>query len=110
MRVFDHIGMTTTVQQPEERFVAKTRVWVTDHQKHPFRIEWLRYEPDSPVPDLLRNACHVAWRVDDISKESEGLTVILPPFASVAGHVVGFYQTQDGAIVELMEYEEDRHV
>ena len=52
----------------------------------------------------------MAWRVDDIAKESEGLTVILPPFASVAGHVVGFYQTQDGAIVELMEYEEDRHV
>ncbi len=110
MRVFDHIGLTTTLQQPEERYVVKTKVWVTDPKKHPFRIEWLRYEADSPVPDLLRNACHVAWRVDDIEKESRGLKVILPPFASVAGHVVGFFQTQDGAIVELMEYEEEHDV
>ena len=110
MRVFDHIGITTTVKQPNERYVAKTKVWVTDHQQHPYCVEWLRYEPDSPVPDLLRNTCHVAWRVDSIEKEAQGLKVILPPFASVPGHVVGFYQTPDGAIVELMEYEEDRHV
>ncbi len=106
MRVFDHIGMTTKEKQPNERYVAKTKVWVTDPHLHPFRVEWLRYEADSPVPDILRDACHVAWRVDDIEKESQGLEVLLPPFASVAGHVVGFFRTPDGIIVELMEYED----
>ncbi|NLC32586.1 MAG: VOC family protein [Clostridiales bacterium] len=104
MRVFDHIGMTTTQKMPNERYVQRTKVWVTDPQLHPFKIEWLRYEEDSTVPDILRNSCHVAWHVDDIAAESKGLKVILAPFSSVAGHVVGFFQTEDGAIVELMEY------
>ncbi|NLA54175.1 MAG: hypothetical protein GX858_07495, partial [Clostridiales bacterium] len=73
-------------------------------QLHPFKIEWLRYEEDSTVPDILRKSCHVAWHVDDIAAESVGLKVIIAPFSSVAGHVVGFFQTDDGAIVELMEY------
>lgn len=104
MREFDHIGLPTAVRQPSERYVARTKVWVTDPKLHPFRVEWLRYEEDSPVPDLLRSACHIAWHVDDILVESAGLKIILPPFDSVAGHRVGFFQTEDGAIVELMEY------
>ena len=104
MRVFDHIGMTTTKKMPNERYVQQTKVWVTDPQLHPFKIEWLRYEDESTVPDILRNSCDVAWHVDDIAAESVGLKVIIAPFSSVAGHVVGFFQTDDGAIVELMEY------
>lgn len=108
MRTFDHIGLSTTIRQPNERYVARTKVWVTDPKLHPFSVEWLRYEEDSRVPDLLRGACHVAWHVDDIARESIGLKVILPPFDSVAGHRVGFFQTEDGAIVELMEYTQEK--
>jgi hypothetical protein len=46
---FDHIGIVTTEKKAGERFVPATKVWVTDFQKHPFHIEWLRFEPDSPV-------------------------------------------------------------
>ena len=67
-------------------------------------MEWLRYLPESAVPDKLRQSPHVAFRVDSIERESEGLAVLLPPFASVAGHRVGFFETPDGAVVELMEY------
>lgn len=104
MRTFNHIGLKTETPMPGERFVAKTRVWVTDPASHPFQVEWLRYEEDSPVSPAIRNRPHIAFRVDDIAAESRGLTVLIAPFASVAGHVVGFYQTGDGAVVELMEF------
>ena len=104
MKEFDHVGMTTTEQQPGERFVAKTRVWVTDPHLHPFRVEWLRYEPDSTVSVFMQKHPHVAYHVDSIEKESKGMEVLIEPFASVAGHVVGFFKTSDGVIVELMEY------
>ena len=103
-KTFDHVGITTSLPQPEERFVEKTRVWVTDPLKHPFRVEWLRYEPDSTVPDELKNNPHVAYKVDSIDKESRGLVTMIEPFASVANHRVGFFKTGDGLIVELMEY------
>ena len=96
--------MTTTQRQPGERFVEKTRVWVTDPHLHPFRVEWLRYEPDSTVCEFMQIHSHVAYHVDSIEKESQGLEVLIAPFASVAGHVVGFFKTSDDVIVELMEY------
>ena len=104
MKEFDHVGMTTTEKQPGERFVEKTRVWVTDPHLHPFRVEWLRYEPDSTVCEFMQTHPPVAYHVDAIEKESQGLEVLIEPFASVAGHVVGFFKTSDDVIVELMEY------
>jgi hypothetical protein len=100
---FDHVGIVTTERKAEEVFVAATRVWITDFQKHPFHIEWLRFEPDSPVTGPVRTMPHVAYRVDSIPEAARGLKVLLEPFdAGIA--VVGFYQTADGAVVEFMEY------
>ena len=104
MRTFDHMGVPTTQKQPKERYVQRTHVWVTDPHEHPFAVEFLRYEPDSPSPQVLKEQCHIAFHVDSIAEESKGLTVLQEPFASVAGHVVGFYLTPDGVPVELMEF------
>jgi hypothetical protein len=99
---FSHIGIVTTEKKPGERFVEATRVWVTDFQNHPFHVEWLRFEPDSPVHGPIREMSHVAYEVDSIKEASKGLKELLAPFdAGIA--VVGFYQTEDGALVEFME-------
>jgi hypothetical protein len=100
---FDHIGIVTTEKKPNARFVAATKVWVTDFKSHPFHVEWLRFEPDSPVTGPVREQPHVAYRVDDIRTAAKGMKVLLEPFdAGIAR--VGFYQTDDGAVVEFMEY------
>lgn len=100
---FDHVGFITDEKKPGERFVPATKVWVTDIASHPYRVEWLRFEPDSPVTGPVRNQPHVAFRVDSIAEAAKGLKVLLEPFdAGIAK--VGFYQTADGAVVEFMEY------
>lgn len=104
MRTFDHIGLKTLQKQPGERFVEKTKVWVTDPHTHPFHVEWLRYEADSTVSEYMQTNPHIAFHVDSIAKEREGLETLIEPFSSVAGHVVGFFRSDDGVIVELMEY------
>lgn len=104
--IFDHIGLITEEKKEGEDFVAATKVWVTSPREHPFNIEWLRFEPDSPVTGPVRTQPHVAFRVDNLKKASEGLDVLLEPF-DVGFATVGFYQTADGAVVELMEYKEN---
>ena len=100
---FDHIGLITTEKKPNETFVAATKVWVTDIASHPYRVEWLRFEPDSPVQGPVRDQPHVAFRVDRIAEAAQGLKVLIEPFdAGIAR--VGFYQASDGAVVEFMEY------
>lgn len=103
---FDHIGIVTTEKKPGEIFIKATRVWVTDCAKHPYRVEWLRYEPDSPVTGPVRQGPHVAYRVESIAEASQGLKVLLPPF-DVGFAVVGFYQADDGAVVEFMQYKQE---
>ena len=100
--VFSHIGIITDEKKSGERFVPATRVWVTNFQNHPFHVEWLRFEPDTPVTGPVRNMPHVAYEVDSIAEASKGMKELLAPFeAGIA--VVGFYQSKDGALVEFME-------
>ena len=100
---FDHIGLITDEKKKGEIWIEKTKVWVTDPKKHPFRIEWLRFREDSPVKGPVREKVHIAFRVKDIREASKGMKVLLEPFDS-GMDVVGFYELEDGAVVEFMEY------
>lgn len=101
---FEHIGLITTEKKAGEDWVESTRVWVTNPKEHPFRVEWLRYEPDSPVTGPVREKSHVAYNVENLDEASQGLKVLLEPF-EVGGFVrVGFYEYTDGSVVELMQY------
>jgi hypothetical protein len=87
--------------------VEATRVWVTNPRAGGFNIEWLRFEPDSPVTGLLREQPHVAYRVDDLGRALEGHTVLAEPFDPTSRGDdflrVAFIDV-DGAVVELMQY------
>ena len=67
---FSHIGLITDEQKEGEIFVEATRVWITDFVKHPFHVEWLRFEPDTPLTGPVRNQPHVAYHVDSIEEAS----------------------------------------
>ncbi|TML88468.1 MAG: hypothetical protein E6G08_07895 [Actinobacteria bacterium] len=70
-------------------------------------VEWLRFEPDSPVTGLLREQPHVAYRVDDVESAIEGHNVLAEPF-DPTGRGDNFLRVAfvevDGAVVELMQY------
>ena len=100
---FDHIGIITTEKKKDETFVAATRVWITDFQTHPFRVEWLRFEPDSPVTGPVREMPHLAYSVDDLAAHGKGMNVLLEPF-DVGFATVAFFQTNDGAVIEFIQY------
>ncbi len=100
---FDHIGIVTEEKKNNETFVPATRVWVTDYKNHPYKVEWLRYEPDTPVTGPVRNCPHVAYRVDNLDEAAKGMRALLDPF-DVGFAVVGFFLSEDGAVVELMQY------
>ncbi len=106
---FDHVGLITEKKKDDENWVEDTRVWVTDPKDHPFHVEWLRYETDSPVKGPVREKPHIAFRVESLAEASKDLKVLLEPF-EVGGFLrVGFYEYRDGAVVELMEYLGDKN-
>lgn len=105
---FDHVGIVTNEKKPGAVFVEATRVWVTNLEDHPYRVEWLYFEPDSPVTGPLREGPHVGFRVDSVDaihEASKGLKVLLEPF-DAGFAVAGFYQTPDGALIEFVTYKD----
>lgn len=105
---FEHIGLITDEKKDREDWVEATRVWVTNPKQHPFKVEWLRFEPDSPITGPVREKPHVAYRVDNLEKAARGLKVLIEPF-EVGGFVrAGFYEYEDGSVVELMQYIGDK--
>lgn len=104
-RQFHHVGLRAMDPLPGENFVESTRVWVTDPNKHPQRIEYLRYEPDSYLDDRFKDTPHVAWVVDDIVPWIEGKEIAIapfdvgdPPFSRVA------FVWEEGMISEYMAF------
>ena len=106
MLEFHHIGLPTDESHPGEYYVEDTKVWVTDPRKHPYRVEYLRFEKDSPVTGPVRDMPHVAYRVDDIHAAIKDENVILEPFQPSPNFTVAF-MLKDGAVIECMQFEKE---
>ncbi len=104
-RRFHHVGLRAMEPQPAENFVAATRVWVTDPNQHPQRIEYLRYEPDSYLDDAFKNTPHVAYVVADIEPWMDGKAIAIPPFdVGEPPFVRVVFVYEDGMISEYMAF------
>jgi hypothetical protein len=104
-RRFHHIGLRAVDPQPDENFVESTRVWVTDPNEHPNRIEWLRYEPDSYLSDEFKDSPHVAYVVDDVGPWIEGKEIAIPPFeVGDPPFATVVFVWEDGWISEYMAF------
>ncbi len=106
MRQFHHVGVITDEPQPNEIYVEETKVYVTNPNEHPYKIEYLRFEPDTPVTGPVRNQPHIAFKVPDLEKELAGAEILLGPFQAMENLKVVFVLIDD-AVYEFMEFTDD---
>jgi len=107
MRRYHHLGIPTTERRAGERHLAEFGVFVSGYETSPYGIEWMRWEPHSPLPDLVKTVPHVAFEVDDLAAEMAGHEVLIAPNSPSPGLTVAFI-VDDGAPVELMKYEREQ--
>ena len=103
MLVFDHVGITAHEPQPGEDWVEQSRCWVTNPRNHPEHIEFLRYEPDSTVPEVIKNNPHVAFRVEDTRAAHRGTEILIPPFV-VGDFLEVVFVLKHNTVFEYMRY------
>ena len=103
MREFHHVGLISDKKRENETYIPDSKCYITDCQSHPFGVEWLRFEPDSSAPEMLKTSTHVAFKVDDLDKAIQGQNVLLKPFSPMEGVRVAFIVTEDAALIELMQ-------
>ena len=104
MRRFHHVGIITDEPQSGEIFVAEAKVHVTNPRDHSYHVEYLRFEPDSPVCGPVRDQPHMAFVVDNLDAAIAGEEVLLGPFRAMEGLRVVFI-LKDEAVFEFMEFD-----
>ena len=104
---FNHIGIPTGERFAGEIDLPHLHLTVSDHQDNPFGIQWQRYWPDAPYPDLVKTVPHVAFEVDDLVAAMGDHPVLIAPNSPSAGVMVAFIEVR-GAPVELMQIDRDK--
>jgi hypothetical protein len=81
-------------------------MYVSGFESSPYGIQWIRFEPDSPFPDLVKTVPHVAFAVDDLAAALQGKDVLIAPNSPSDGVTVAMI-VAGGAPVELLEFRTD---
>ena len=97
---FHHMSIPTDVPRENETYVEAFKVHISGLEGNPYRVDWLRFEPDSPLPEILKTLPHVAYVVDDIEAAIAEAEVIVEPTTPIEGVTVA-YIVHDGAPVEF---------
>jgi len=98
---FHHYGVPTDKKSGNEFYIEAGKVWATSPDDNPFRIEFLRFDADSPMHEAVLNNTHAAFIVDDMDAALEGQNVIVPPFDATDTLQVAFIMDGD-AVIEVM--------
>jgi hypothetical protein len=82
-------------------------MYVSAFETSPCGIQWMRFEPDSPVHALIQSVPHIAFEVDDLLTAIEGQEILTAPNSPSEGVMVAMI-LDSGAPVELLEFQ--RHL
>jgi hypothetical protein len=69
-----------------------------------YGIEWMTFDPDCPLPELVKKVAHVAFVVDDLDAAISGKEVIIEPDSPIEGVTVAFI-VENGAPVEFLQFD-----
>ncbi|MGB5814795.1 MAG: hypothetical protein WBH85_08750 [Thermoanaerobaculia bacterium] len=64
----------------------------------------MRFDPDSPLPELVKTLPHVAFEVEDLATALEGREILIEPNSPSSGVTVAFI-VENGAPIEFLQFD-----
>lgn len=101
MRTLSHFGIPTPQKMEGMAYIEPLKVYITDHAASPNKLEFLYFEPDSPMDKLIQTRAHLAYNVEDIDAALEGTKVLLEKLD--CGNMIIAFIEEEGVAVELIE-------
>jgi len=100
---YHHLGIPADEPHEGEEYLAEFGCWVQGFEESPFGIEWMRFAPDCPLPELVKRVPHIAFEVDDLEAAVAGQEILIEPNRPSPGVRVAFI-VSNGAPVEFLEF------
>ena len=85
-------------------YLPALKMSVSDHMATPYGVQWMKFDADCPLPNLVKQVAHVAFEVDDLREAIRGKKVIIEPNEPCPGILVAFIE-EAGAPVEFLQIE-----
>lgn len=104
---FHHIGIPIKEKKPNERYLEKYKMFVSGFDSSEYGIEWMRFENDSPISEIIKKIPHIAFEVDNLNesiKDKEVIGEINSPSDGVRVAMI----LENGAPVELIEFDKSK--
>ena len=102
MRTFNHVGMVLPEKMEGMIYVEPLKVHITDCTQSPNKIEFLYFEPDSPLPALMQQQAHIAYAVPNIEEAIKDAKVLFGPYDM--GHMWLAFVEEEGVAIEFNEF------
>ncbi|MDP3684209.1 MAG: hypothetical protein Q8S01_09775 [Ignavibacteria bacterium] len=99
---FHHIGIPTTKSFVGEKYLKEYKLYHGGYEESEFGIEWMRYEKECDLPEIVKTVPHVAFEVENIYEAIEGRKVIIAPNSPSEGNIVAFIE-ENGAPIEFIQ-------
>jgi hypothetical protein len=100
---YHHLGIPTDIPRRGEKYLKNFKIYVSGFEQSPFGIEWMRFEPDCKVSELVKTVPHIAFEVDDLESALEGLGTTAEISSPSKGIRVAMI-VHNGAPIELIEF------
>ena len=101
---YHHIGIPTDRPLPQQDYSPEYKLYASGYYDSPYGVEWMRFDPDCPLPELVKTVPHVAFVVDDIQAAIAGKEVLIAPNSPTDGVTVAFI-VDHGAPVEFLQFD-----
>ncbi|MEG1648458.1 MAG: hypothetical protein RR141_05085 [Rikenellaceae bacterium] len=102
MRKLHHFGIPTQIKREGESYSEDMRLFLTDPMASINKIEFLRFEKESQMPDILKTHAHVAYEIDDFATEMAGKKVVME-VTKLSDHMSIAFIEEDGIAIELIK-------
>lgn len=99
---FHHIGVPIETRLPQMRYIPHLKFAVTGYESSPYKYEWMHFDVDCPLPELVKTRPHICFEVDDLDRALEGREILIAPTSPSPELRVAFI-VHEGAPIELLQ-------
>lgn len=102
---YHHIGIPTGESIKDEKYLPQFKFHTGGFESSPYGVEWMRFDNDSPINDLIKRVPHLAFEVDDLDSEliKHNFNILTKPNSPGEGIRVAMIE-HNGAPIELIEF------
>lgn len=101
---YHHVGIPTDRPLPPEDYSEEHKTYASEYIESPYGVEWMKFDPDCPVPELVKTVPHVAFVVDDLKAAIAGKEILIQPNSPTEGVTVAFI-VDHGAPIEFLQFD-----